>query len=93
MREECLWNYGKNLTGSVKVHHNMPCRQSRNKGIVAVILSLGASREWVVNAMPWLIYPQERALVPSGKRLGGSQYWAGQVLKTENLLLPPGLAY
>jgi len=37
----------------------MACRQSRNKGIVAVILSLGASRRWVVNAMPWLIYPRD----------------------------------
>jgi len=34
-----------------------------NKGTVAVILSLDASRGWVVNAMPWLIYPQRRALM------------------------------
>jgi hypothetical protein len=47
--------------------------------------NLGATGGWVVNAISWLFYVQERYLVPMYRRLGGPNSQSGQVRK----ILPP----
>ena len=38
--------------------------------------------EWVLNAMPLLIYAQKEPGYPLYKRLGGPQGWSGQMLRS-----------
>jgi len=37
----------------------------RSRGIAPLILYLNTRWGWVVNCIPWLLYPQERTLVPT----------------------------
>jgi hypothetical protein len=49
--------------------------------------NLGASWWWVVNAMPWSLYPSGKHLYPLYRRLGRPQSRSGQVRKISP---PPG---
>jgi len=38
--------------------------QRESRGVALLLLNLGARWMWVVNAMPWLLYPMKRDPVP-----------------------------
>jgi len=54
-----------------------------SRGITPLFFNLGARWGWVVNVMPWPIYPRERDLVPIVSEAGWAPglVWTG----TENL--------
>jgi hypothetical protein len=53
-----------NIQANVLPLHTMQV-QRWSKGIVLLILNFGIGCRWVVNAMLWLLYTQQRAPVPT----------------------------
>jgi hypothetical protein len=62
----------------VKSSSNTPRRQVEGRGTVLPILNLIPRRVWVVNATPWLLYPQEKEPIPILKEAG----WASGLVWT-----------
>jgi len=58
--------YKVKVNAQVKVFlkHAMQVQRG-NSGIALPILNLSAKGRWVLNTMPWPLYPPERALVPT----------------------------
>ena len=65
--------------------------QGGSKSTALLILNLCARLGWVGNAMPWLLYPQEKALVSMVLESGWTLWLVCTGAKKEKSLVPTGI--
>jgi hypothetical protein len=76
----------------IKVKVKFSCSHHRgSRGTAPLILSCDSRWRWIVNFMPWLLYPGKEHQHPSNRRLGRPQSWSGCFWKREKSLAPTGI--